>query len=136
MKRTFSHSLIHLILAFNILSPVHSIASFGETYSRLRNRRIDDDFMHWCNIVFSFYVSIHQIKKTFLSIIITEYHPTNVKSSQSSLEHGNPIIADKAQPKLHAQKRGGNEMCHEKAFYSNKNRRRKKRYPFYEQYNI
>ncbi|XP_055295321.1 uncharacterized protein LOC129565023 [Sitodiplosis mosellana] len=42
-----------------------------------------------------------------------ENHPTNVKSSQSSLEHGNPIIADRAQPKLHAQKRGVKQNFYE-----------------------
>lgn len=48
-------------------------------------------------------------QSSFLSIVITEKNTANTESSSSSLEHENPIIADKAQPKLHAQKRGGNE---------------------------
>lgn len=41
---------------------------------------------------------------------IAETQPASIKSSLSSVEHGNPITADQTQPKLHAQKRGGNEM--------------------------
>lgn len=45
--------------------------------------------------------------------IITESHSTMKSSSPSSVEHENPIIAadgPKALPKLHPQKRGGNEQ--------------------------
>lgn len=51
----------------------------------------------------------------FSAIMITENHTANIKNSPT-LEHGNPITVDRAQPKLHAaQKRGGNEMCDEEA---------------------
>lgn len=43
---------------------------------------------------------------------IAESQPLSIKSP-SEHEHGKPITADKTQSKIHAQKRGGNEMCDE-----------------------
>lgn len=44
-------------------------------------------------------------------ISITENHSASLKSSapSSSVEHENPIMGERTLPKLHAQKRGGNE---------------------------
>lgn len=75
--------------------------------------------LHWIlNVVgiFCFLCFSFDSMQCFRLFSFTENHSSLVKNSPSSLEHGNPIISDKPQLKLHAQKRGGNQIHNKKKY--------------------